>query len=106
MFSIKKEINYACSHRQHPDLIKQANEIKSVDEKLITGIPECLCKPLIQVAYKLLIIDDSTFEELTPQEQALWNKFETNNIYRFLTGEPDTVPEFWFNWITAPRVTI
>ncbi len=27
-------------------------------------------------------------------------------MYRFLTGEPDTVPEFCFNWITVPRVTI
>ncbi len=27
-----------------------------------------------------------------------------DDIYRFLTGEPDTVPEFHFNWMTVPRV--
>jgi hypothetical protein len=27
---------------------------------------------------------------------------EINDIYRFLTGEPDTVPEFQFNWTSGP----
>jgi len=40
MLSIKKEIKYACSHRQHPDLIKSSNEIKTAEENLITSIPE------------------------------------------------------------------
>ena len=43
----------------------------------------------------------ATFEELTPSEQKLWNSFETDQIYRLLTGEPDTVPEFRFNWYTV-----
>jgi len=94
------------SHRQTAsELINPINEIKTVKEKLITGIPECLREPLMQVAYKLLIRDDSAFEELTPQEQELWSKVETDDIYRFLTGEPDTVPKFCFNWMTVPLVT-
>jgi hypothetical protein len=36
-----------------------------VEEKFRTGIPESLHEPLMKVAYKLLIRDDSTFEELT-----------------------------------------
>jgi hypothetical protein len=39
MLSIKKEINYMPSHRQHLELVKHANKIKSVEEKFITGIP-------------------------------------------------------------------
>jgi len=51
----------------------------------------------MKVAYKLLSRDEATSEELTSMEQQLWNSFETDQIYRLLTGEPDTVPEFWFN---------
>jgi hypothetical protein len=60
----------------------------------------------MKVAYQLLSRDEVTFEELTTQEEELWNKFETEDINRFLTGKPDMVPEFCFNWITVPRVTI
>ncbi len=55
----------------------------------------------MKVAYKLLSKDEATFEELTPSEQQLWNSFETDQIYQLLTGEPDTVPEFRFNWYTV-----
>jgi hypothetical protein len=48
----------------------------------------------MKVAYKLLSSDEATFKELTPQEEKLWSEFETDDIYRFLTGKPDTVPEF------------
>jgi hypothetical protein len=30
--------------------------------------------------------------------------FETSDIYIFLTGEEDTVPEFQYNWTTVPRL--
>jgi hypothetical protein len=39
--------------------------------------------------------------ELIPSEQQLRNSFKTDQIYRVLTGEPDTVPEFRFNWYTV-----
>jgi hypothetical protein len=55
----------------------------------------------MKVAYKLLSRDEATFEELTPSEQKLWSSFETDQIYRLLTGESDTVPEFRFNWYTV-----
>jgi len=72
--------------------------------KLRTGISESLHKPLMKIAHKLLIRDNSTLEELTSQDKQLWNQFETDYIYRFLTGEPDTVPEFCFNWTSVPRL--
>jgi hypothetical protein len=49
------------------------------------------------------------FEQLTPPEQELWNKFKKSDIYEFLTGQRDTVPEFCNNWLTfsaSPKVTI
>ncbi len=37
-------------------------------------------------------------------EQYLWTRFETADIYRFLTGEENTVPEFQYNWTSIPRL--
>ncbi len=75
-----------------------------MDTKLKTGIPESLWEPLIKIVRKPLVRDNSTFEELTSQEQNLWSKFETDNIYQLLIGEPDTVPEFLFNWTSVSRL--
>jgi len=58
----------------------------------------------MNITQKLLISDKATFEQLTTAEQNLWTKFETADIYRFLTGEEDTVPEFQYNWTSIPRL--
>jgi hypothetical protein len=58
----------------------------------------------MKIAQKLLISDKATFEHLTTAEQNLWTKFETADIYRFLTGEEDTVPEFQYNCISIPKL--
>ncbi len=79
---------------------KEAAKINSAEEKCHSNVPECFCEPLMKVAYKLLSRDEANFEELTPSEQKLWTSFETDQIYRLLTGEPDTVPEFRFNLYT------
>jgi hypothetical protein len=79
---------------------REAEKINSMEEKYHSNVPECFREPLMKVAYKLLSRDEATFEELTPSEQKLWNSFETDQIYRLLTGEPDTVPEFRFSWYT------
>jgi hypothetical protein len=42
----------------------------------------------MKIVHKLLISDKSKFEHLTPTEQTLWTFFETEDIYRFLMGEP------------------
>jgi hypothetical protein len=80
---------------------KEAKEIKSTEDRCHLNVPECFRKPLMKVAYKLLCRDEATFKELTPAEQQLWNSFKTDQIYRLLTGEPDTVPEIRFNWYTV-----
>jgi hypothetical protein len=41
-YQLIKEINYARSHRLHANLNQCDNQIKSVEEKLKTGIPESL----------------------------------------------------------------
>jgi hypothetical protein len=48
--------------------------------------------PLLYIANKLLGRQHLSFEQLTPEEQNLLNKFEKSDIYEFLTGEKDTVP--------------
>ena len=65
--------------------------------------------PLLNIANKLLDRQHLNFEQLTPTEQELWNKFEKSDIYKFLTGEKDTVPKFCSNSLTfsaTPKVTI
>jgi hypothetical protein len=98
-YQLKQQTNFACQHRLH-----QINQIKSVDTKLKTGIAESLREPLMKIAQQLLISDKATFELLTPTEQQLWTTFETADIYRFLTGEEDTVPEFQYNWTSVPKL--
>jgi hypothetical protein len=58
----------------------------------------------MKIAQKLLISDKETFEQLTTTEQQLWTRFETADIYRFLTGEEDMVPEFQYNWTSVPKL--
>jgi hypothetical protein len=96
---LKQRINFARHHRLH-----QINQIKKEDTKLKTGITESLREPLMKIAQHLLIRDKNTFEQLTTEEQQLWANFETADIYRFLTGEEDTVPEFQYNWTTVPKL--
>jgi hypothetical protein len=99
-YQLRQQINFACHHKLH----QQFNQIKSVDTQLKTGITERLRKPLMKIAQKLLISYKATFEQLTTPEQKLWSTFETEDIYRFLTGEPDTFPEFQYNWTSIPRL--
>jgi len=98
-YQLRQQINFARQHRLH-----QINQIKSVDTKLKTGIAESLRKPLMKIVQHLLISDKNTFEQLTPEDKKLWTTFETADIYRFLTGEEDTVPEFQYNWTTVPKL--
>jgi hypothetical protein len=58
----------------------------------------------MKIVQKLLISDKATFEQSTPTEQNLWTRFETRDIYRFLMGGEDTVPEFQYNWTSITRL--
>ncbi len=49
------------------------------------------------------------FDQLPSAEQELWKLFEKSEIYEFLSGEKDTVPEFCHNFLTfsaKPKVNI
>ena len=66
----------------------------------INAINETHREALLRIAQHLLISDKDNFNELTPQDQALWNSFPTVDIYEFLTGQREEFPEFKANWTT------
>jgi hypothetical protein len=82
------------------NLINTQNLIKDTDNE-ISLTNEKLCEPLLHIANKLLGRQNLNFDQLTAPEQKLWNLFEKSDIYKFLTGETDTTPEFCHNWITC-----
>jgi hypothetical protein len=82
------------------NLIKAQKLISTTDDE-ISLINEKLRKPLLHIANKLLGRQNLNFDQLTTPEQKLWNLFEKSDIYEFLTGEKDTIPEFRYNWITC-----
>jgi hypothetical protein len=85
----------------NPHTDKPSDEIFLINESLL--------EPLLNIANKLLGRQHLNFEQLTPSEQELWNKFEISDIYELLTSERDTVPEFCNNWLifsASPKVTI
>ncbi len=48
-----------------------------------------------------------TLDQLSQEEQDLWNSYDNRDIYEFLTGEKDTHPEFRFDWIvTDPKLRL
>ncbi len=51
-------------------------------------------EPLLHIANKVLGRQCLNFEQLTTPEQQLWSLFENSDIYEFLKGQKDTVPEF------------
>jgi hypothetical protein len=86
-----------------------SNNLISAQQNDIFLINESLHEPLLNMANKLLGRQRLNFDQLTTSEQKLWTKFKTSDIYEFLTGESDTVPEFCHNWFTfsaRPKVNI
>jgi hypothetical protein len=95
---INEKSDHAVTNNQN--LINASDDINLIDETLR--------EPLLHIANKLLGRQNLNFDQLTPPEQKLWNLFEKSDIYEFLTGEKDTLPEFRHNWITCgakPKVT-
>jgi hypothetical protein len=87
-------------------VFNQNDEINSDGEIFL--INEALRKPLMHIANKLLGRQHLNFEQLTPPEQELWSLFEKSDIFEFLTGQKDTVPQFE-NFLTfgaTPKVNI
>jgi hypothetical protein len=86
--------------------VNQNDEIKSDGEIFL--INEALRKPLMHIANKLLGRQRLNFEQLTTPEQNLWSLFEKSDIFEFLTGQKDTVPQFenFYTFGAAPKVNI
>jgi hypothetical protein len=82
------------------------DEIISDGEIFLINV--ALREPLMHIANKLLGRQRLNFEQLTPPEQELWSLFEKSDIFKFLTGQKDTVPQFE-NFLTfgaTPKVNI
>ncbi len=78
-----------------------------VDPRRISTIKEELRQSLLSVASKLLTEQHLTLDQLSQEEQDLWNSYDNSDIYEFLTGEKDTHPEFRFDWIvTDPKLRL
>jgi hypothetical protein len=64
---------------------------------------------LLSNANNFLGRQNLNLDELTPPEPQLWNLFEKRDIYKFLTGERDTEPEFRHNYVgftAKPKVNV
>jgi len=99
----------AASARQNSkeDQENLINFTKDTDPQPLATIKEELHQPLLSVASKLLCNQHLTLEQLSTEEQILWNSFSNEDIYEFLTGEKDTLPEFQFDWIvTDPKLRL
>jgi hypothetical protein len=105
--------------REKQFLIKNAENMQTFNHNLISDseiksegdiflINETLREPLLHIANKLLGRQRLNFDQLTPPEQKLWSLFEKSDIYEFLTGQKDTVPEFenFLTFTANPSVTI
>jgi hypothetical protein len=53
-----------------------------------------------------LASEHTRLHHLSKAEQQLWNSFEKADVYEFLTGEKDCIPEFQFNWIFSEAPAI
>jgi len=73
---------------------------------VIKAIKEALRGQLTSIASKLLSSEHTKLEDLSVEEQNLWNSFDNSDIYEFITGEPDTLPEFQFGWIEPCQLVV
>ncbi len=83
---------------------KDAGPIKT-DQPVIGAIKEVLRSQLTSIASKLLSSDHSKLEDLSVEKQNLWKSFDNSDIYKFITGEPDCLQEFQFDWIEPCQLT-
>ncbi len=82
---------------------KDADPIKQ-DQPIIGAIKGALRSSLTSMASKLLSSEHTKLEDLSLEEQNLWKSFDNSDIYKFITGEPDCLPEFQFDWIEPCQV--
>ena len=71
----------------------EADPIKE-DQPVIAAIKEALRGKLTSIASKLLTSEHTKLEDLSKEEQDLWEQLDNSYIYEFITGKQDTLPEF------------
>jgi hypothetical protein len=69
------------------------------DQPIIGAIKESPRSSLVSIASKLLSSERTTLQDVSSEEQNLWNTFDNSDIYEFITGEPDCLSESQFDWI-------
>ena len=72
----------------------------------IAAIKEELRLKLTSIASKLLSSEQFNFYNLSKEEQELWRQFDKREVYQFITGEEDTLPEFQYNWIEPCQLAV
>jgi hypothetical protein len=84
-----------------------ADQMKNdADPIKISAIKEELQLKLTSIASKLLSSEHFHFCQLSEEEQHIWRQFDKDEVYRFITGEEDTLPEFQYNWIEPCQLAV
>jgi hypothetical protein len=111
-------INYAPTQKALPNsfcaLIKNnkyckndADQMKNdADPIKISAIKEELRLKLTSIASKLVSSEHFHFCHLSEEEQHLWRQFDNEEVYKFITGEEDTLPEFQYDWIEPCQLAV
>ncbi len=117
---LKQKINNAHSTAETPNSITFTSTLcqliknykycncdteKDTDPPVIGAIKEALRGQLTSIASKLLSSEHTNIKDLSVEEQHLWNSFDISYIYKFITGEPDSLPEFQFKWLDPCQLT-
>jgi hypothetical protein len=76
------------------------------NQTVIGAIKEVLRGQLTSIASKLLNSEHSKLDDLSVEEQNLRKSFDNSDIYEFIIVEPDTLPEFQFNWIEPCQLAV
>jgi hypothetical protein len=79
------------------DQVQNDTDPIKTDQPVIGVIKEVLSSQLTSIASKLLSSEHTKLEDLSVEEQNFWKSFDNSDIYEFITGEPDTLPEFQFD---------
>ncbi len=80
--------------------------LKDMDQATIGAIKEALRVRLVSIASRLLNSQHSKFQDLPEEDKNLWTQFANSDIYEFITGEQDTLPEFQYNWIEPCQLAV
>jgi hypothetical protein len=97
--------NYKYCKNDVDQVQHDADPIKK-DQPVIAAIKKALREKLTSIASKLLSSEHTKLEDLSEEEQDLWKQFDNSDIYEFITGKQDTLPEFQYDWIEPCQLAV